>query len=105
MVAVLAAVSCSFSVSADELSEISNYREYSPTFSSSGQPTKEQLQLLKDDGFERIVYIAFSNNGNAFADEDVLVSIGEQWVLMVKSTFPPPSSWIAACNFGIISGN
>ena len=72
-VAVLAALSCSFSISADELSEISNYREYSPTFSSSGQPTKEQLQLLKDDGFERIVYIAFSNNGNAFADEDVVV--------------------------------
>ncbi len=58
---------------ADDLSEISNYREYSPTFSSSGQPTKEQLQILKDDGFERIVYIAFSNNGNAFPDEDVVV--------------------------------
>ncbi len=73
MVAVLATLSCSFSISADELSEISNYREYSATFASSGQPTKEQLQLLKDDGFERIVYIAFSNNGNAFADEDVVV--------------------------------
>ena len=70
---VLAALSCSFSISAGELSEISNYREYSPTFASSGQPTKEQLRLLKDDGFERIVYIAFSNNGNAFADEDVVV--------------------------------
>jgi len=56
-----------------ELSEISNYREYSTAFSSSGQPTKEQLQVLKDEGFERIVYIAFSNNGNAFADEDVVV--------------------------------
>ncbi len=73
MVALLAALSCSFSISADELSEISNYREYSATFASSGQPTKEQLQFLKDDGFERIVYIAFSDNGNAFADEDVVV--------------------------------
>lgn len=59
--------------SANELSDISNYREYSSTFSSSGQPTKDQLKLLKDDGFERIVYIAFSNNGNAFADEDIVV--------------------------------
>jgi protein tyrosine phosphatase (PTP) superfamily phosphohydrolase (DUF442 family) len=73
MMAALATLSCSLSISADELSEISNYREYSATFASSGQPTKEQLQLLKDDGFERIVYIAFSNNGNAFADEDVVV--------------------------------
>jgi len=73
MAALLAALFYSFSISADELSDISNYREYSATFASSGQPTKEQLQLLKDDGFERIVYIAFSNNGNAFADEDVVV--------------------------------
>ena len=58
---------------AAELAEISNYREYSPAFASSGQPTREQLEMLKDEGFERIIYIAFSNNGKAFADEDVLV--------------------------------
>lgn len=58
---------------AADLKDISNYREYSPEFSSSGQPGKEQLQLLKDAGFERIVYIAFSNSGKAFADEDVVV--------------------------------
>jgi len=73
MAAVLATLFYSFSISADELSDISNYREYSATFSSSGQPTKEQLELLKDDGFERIVYIAFNNSGNAFADEDAVV--------------------------------
>jgi protein tyrosine phosphatase (PTP) superfamily phosphohydrolase (DUF442 family) len=71
--AALSTLLYSLSVGADELSDISNYHEYSPVFSSSGQPTREQLQLLKDDGFERIVYIAFSNNGNAFADEDVVV--------------------------------
>lgn len=60
-------------IEASELSDISNYREYSPNFSSSGQPTKEQLALLKDEGFERIVYIAFSNSREAFADEDVVV--------------------------------
>jgi len=58
---------------AGELDDITNYREYSDVFSSSGQPTKEQLQLLKDAGFERIVYIAFSNSRNAFAGEDVAV--------------------------------
>lgn len=60
-------------VAAAELSDISNYREYSPAFSSSGQPTREQLPMLKEEGFERVVYIAFSNSGNAFADEDVVV--------------------------------
>ncbi|MDX1404227.1 MAG: protein tyrosine phosphatase family protein [Woeseiaceae bacterium] len=58
---------------AGELSEISNFRQYSPTFASSGQPTKEQLGMLKDEGFERIIYIAFSNSGKAIAEEDVIV--------------------------------
>jgi len=71
--ALLAVLSCSASISANELSDISNYREYSPSFASSGQPSRKQLELLKDEGFERIVYIAFSNSGKAFADEDVVV--------------------------------
>ncbi len=71
--AIMATLSYSSLIGANELSDISNYREYSPTFSSSGQPTKEQLEMLKDAGFERIVYIAFSNNGGAIADEDVVV--------------------------------
>jgi protein tyrosine phosphatase (PTP) superfamily phosphohydrolase (DUF442 family) len=58
---------------ATELQDISNYREYSPLFSSSGQPTKKQLDVLRDNGFERIIYIAFTNSGNAFADEDQVV--------------------------------
>lgn len=62
---------------ADELSEISNYREYSPYFSSSGQPTENELELLSDAGFKRIVYIAFSDNKNAMASEDrVVKSLG-----------------------------
>ena len=71
--ALLAMLSCSSIISASELSDINNYREYSQNFSSSGQPSKKQLESLKDAGFERVVYIAFSNSGKAFADEDVLV--------------------------------
>jgi protein tyrosine phosphatase (PTP) superfamily phosphohydrolase (DUF442 family) len=70
----LLAIVCGSSIgSASELSDINNYREYSPNFSSSGQPTKKQLAVLKDAGFERIVYIAFSNSGKAYTDEDVVV--------------------------------
>ena len=70
---LLAIVSCSSIVGASELSDINNYREYSQNFASSGQPSKKQLETLKDAGFERIVYIAFSNSGKAYADEDVVV--------------------------------
>jgi protein tyrosine phosphatase (PTP) superfamily phosphohydrolase (DUF442 family) len=59
--------------SAAELSEIRNYIEYSPTFSSAGQPSLEQLNDLKAAGFERVVYIAFGNSRGAIADEDAAV--------------------------------
>ncbi len=66
---------------AAELSDISNFREYSPVFASSGQPTQEQLKLLKSEGFERIIYIAFSNSGKALANEDVIVKeLGMEYV-------------------------
>lgn len=55
------------------LSDIQNYREYSPSFASAGQPTEAQLSLIEEAGFERVVYIAFSTDGNAIANEDKLV--------------------------------
>jgi protein tyrosine phosphatase (PTP) superfamily phosphohydrolase (DUF442 family) len=58
---------------AQSLSDILNYREHSPTFASAGQPTEAQLSLVKDAGFQRIVYIAFSTDRNAIANEDKLV--------------------------------
>jgi protein tyrosine phosphatase (PTP) superfamily phosphohydrolase (DUF442 family) len=66
---------------AEELSEISNYRQYSPQFAISGQPTERQLELLKSEGFERIIYIAFSNSGKALANEDVIVKqLGMEYI-------------------------
>jgi protein tyrosine phosphatase (PTP) superfamily phosphohydrolase (DUF442 family) len=63
------------------VAEILNYREYSPRFASSGQPTEAQLQSVKDAGFERVIYIAFSNNPNALANEDQIVkSLGMDYL-------------------------
>lgn len=58
---------------ATPISEILNYREYSPTFASAGQPTREQLQVIRDSGYERVIYIAFSTVGPAIPEEDQLV--------------------------------
>jgi protein tyrosine phosphatase (PTP) superfamily phosphohydrolase (DUF442 family) len=58
---------------AQSLDDITNYLEYSENFASAGQPTEAQLELIRDEGFERIVYIAFSTDGNAIANEDKLV--------------------------------
>lgn len=65
----------------DSLDEIVNYREYSPTFSSSGQPSAEDLARVKDAGFQRVVYIAYSDHGNSLENEDRLVKdLGMEYV-------------------------
>jgi protein tyrosine phosphatase (PTP) superfamily phosphohydrolase (DUF442 family) len=79
------------------LQEIVNFRQYSPTFASAGQPTREQFQVLKDQGFERIVYIAFTNNRNAVADEDLVVKGLDMEYMQVPVDFsnPLPSEFYA----------
>ena len=58
---------------AADLSDIKGYKAYSATFSSSGQPTEEQMGFLKEADFERVIYIAFSNSRNAVAAEDAII--------------------------------
>lgn len=53
--------------------DIVNYREYSDDFSSSGQPTAEQLEALQEAGFERVIFLAFSDSDGSLAGEDRLV--------------------------------
>jgi len=79
------------------LQEILNFRQYSPTFASAGQPTREQFEVLKEQGFERIVYIAFTNNPNAIADEDLLVKGLDMEYMQIPVDFsnPLPSDFYA----------
>lgn len=55
------------------LNDINNFRQYSGQFASAGQPTAEQYTTLRDAGFERIVYIAFTDNPNAVENADQVV--------------------------------
>jgi protein tyrosine phosphatase (PTP) superfamily phosphohydrolase (DUF442 family) len=66
---------------ADELADISNYRQYSELFSSSGQPTAVQLEKIQEQGFERVIYLAFTDNDTAIEDEDrVVKQLGMDYV-------------------------
>ena len=82
---------------APDLAAITNFRQYSESFASAGQPTREQFQTLKDSGFERIVYIAFTNNPNALADEDQLVKgLGMEYMhVPVDFSNPLPDDFYA----------
>lgn len=72
---ILATLMLTMNVSwaANDLSEIKNYREYSSLFASAGQPGREQFELIKAEGFERVIYIAFTNSKGAISDEDQIV--------------------------------
>lgn len=78
--ALLALVSLSFAgaLPADEagdgLSGLINYREYSQLLSSSGQPAEAQFDLLREAGFERVVFLAFGDHDGSVAGEDRLVT-------------------------------
>lgn len=79
------------------LNEITNFRQYSPSFASSGQPTRDQFQTIADNGFERVVYIAFTNNQNALSDADQLVkSLGMEYMhVPVSFDNPLPDDFYA----------
>lgn len=77
---------------AAELQDISNYRAYSDTFASSGQPTAEDLQTLRDAGFERIVYIAWSDHENSLPHEDRLVKAQGMEYLHIPVDWQAPTA-------------
>lgn len=75
--------------------DIINYRAYSPTFASAGQPDPAQLEAVKSAGFERIIYLAYSDQENALPAEDRIVkNLGMQYLhLPVEWTEPTTSDF------------
>jgi len=60
---------------------ITNYREYSSNFSSAGQPTEAQLTILQEDHFERVIYLAYTDQESSLAREDRIVkNLGMEYV-------------------------
>ena len=75
--------------------EIINYVEYSAELSSSGQPTAGQLKSVDTAGFERVVFLAFSDNPGSLVNEDRLVkNLGMEYVhIPVDWDAPTPSDF------------
>ncbi len=90
----LAAFGCAaLPVAASSLTDISNYRDYTATYSSSGQPSAEQLELLQAEGFERIIYLAFTTSGTALAKEDEIVKgLGMEYIHVAVDFDNPTAS-------------
>ena len=76
---------------ADELADISNFRQYNPTFASSGQPTTEQLKLVANSGVQRVIYLAFTDNDTAIEDEDRTVKSLDMEYIHIPVNFDDPT--------------
>ena len=88
----LCLVHASFRLAADDLGGIDNYRRYSAHFSSSGQPGAKDLEALSEAGFQRVVYLAFSDNKSALEHEDRIVkSLGMDY-LQIPVDFDRPTA-------------
>lgn len=82
---------------APALAGITNFRQYSDTFASAGQPTREQFSAVAEAGFERVVFIAFTNNQNALPDADQIVKgLGMEYMhVPVDFNNPLPADFYA----------
>ena len=91
--------------SADESGEIVNFREYSPVFASAGQPNAEQLAQVREAGFERVIYIAYSDQENSLSNEDrVVKSLGMEYVHIPVEWNAPTASDFALFAAAMQSG-
>jgi len=77
---------------AESPGDIVNYREYSRWLSSSGQPTAAQFSAVKEAGFERVVFLAYTDHDESVPHEDRIVSeLGLDYVQI-------PVDWEAPSN-------
>lgn len=58
-----------------------NRIDYSPSFTTSGQPTEAELALIAAAGYDQVIFLAFTNHPKAIAHEDEMVrGLGLQFI-------------------------
>ena len=74
-----------------------NRIDYSPSLTTSGQPTEGELALIASAGFDRVIFLAFTNHPKAVAYEDDIVrDQGLQFIhIPVEWESPSPTDFAA----------
>ena len=72
-----------------------NRIDYSPSLTTSGQPTEAELALIASAGYDRVIFLAFSNHPKAVAHEDEIVrNLGLQFIhIPVEWESPDPADF------------
>jgi protein tyrosine phosphatase (PTP) superfamily phosphohydrolase (DUF442 family) len=92
-ITILIVLSMVCGAAAADLSDIPNYLEYTETFSSAGQPNQDQIQDAWVDGFERVIYLAFSDHGTSLEHEDrIAKELGMEYVNIPVNWGSPTAS-------------
>lgn len=61
--------------------DIVNFRQYSEVFASSGQPTGAQLRDAEAQNYQRVIYLAYTDNHSAIEHEDrQVLDLGMEYV-------------------------
>ena len=68
-----------------------NQIDYSPSLTTSGQPTEEALGLAARSGYSRVIFLAFSNHQNALEHEDVMVKALDMEFIHIPVEWEAPS--------------
>ena len=74
-----------------------NRIDYSPSLTTAGQPTEAELPLIASAGFDRVIFLAFTNHPKAVAHEDDIVrDQGRQFIhIPVEWESPSPADFAA----------
>src|SRR5687768_17738278 len=74
------------------LSEIYNFRAIGEKLGTAGQPTLEQLRMVRESGFEVVINLALPTSDNALANEgSVVTGLGMSYV-HIPVDFGAPNS-------------
>jgi len=73
-----------------KLEEIINYIKINENLSTSGQPTVEQFEDIKNEGFEVVINLALHNASNAIENEDKTVTDLEMAYFHIPVDFENP---------------
>ena len=68
-----------------------NQIDYSPSLTTSGQPTEEALGLAARSGYSRVIFLAFSNHQNALEHEDEMVKALDMEFIHIPVEWEAPS--------------
>jgi len=81
------------------LSDIYNFRSLGDNLGTAGQPTAQQLQSVRDAGFQAVINLALPTSDNALPNEGSLVtSLGMSYVhIPVDFKSPTPRDFSAFC--------